>query len=79
STPVALHNVAAGTVSNSSNDAVNGSQLYKLASSTASGLGGGSTVNSDGSITTPTYSVGGATFHNAGEAFTNIDGRTTAN
>ncbi|QNB13859.1 hypothetical protein G5S35_20005 [Paraburkholderia tropica] len=79
STPVALHNVAAGTVSNSSNDAVNGSQLFKLASSTASGLGGGSTVNSDGSITTPTYSVGGATFHNAGEAFTNIDGRTTAN
>ncbi|PZW88909.1 autotransporter adhesin [Paraburkholderia tropica] len=79
STPVALHNVAAGTVSNSSNDAVNGSQLYKLASSTASGLGGGSTVSSDGSITTPTYSVGGATFHNAGEAFTNIDGRTTAN
>ncbi|WP_321941587.1 YadA-like family protein [Paraburkholderia tropica] len=79
STPVALHNVAAGTVSNSSNDAVNGSQLYKLASSTASGLGGGSTVNSDGSITTPTYTIGGATFHNAGEAFTNIDGRTTAN
>ena len=78
-TPIALHNVAAGAVSDASNDAVNGAQLFKLASSTASGLGGGSTVNSDGSITTPTYTVGGATFHNAGDAFTNIDGRTTAN
>ncbi|CAG9227659.1 Trimeric autotransporter adhesin [Paraburkholderia tropica] len=75
STPVALHNVAAGAVNVSSTDAVNGSQLYKLASSTATGLGGGSTVNDDGSISGPTYNIGGSTFNNAGDAFTNIDGR----
>ncbi|WP_322063490.1 hypothetical protein, partial [Paraburkholderia sp. J63] len=50
-TPVALHNVAAGAVSAGSTDAVNGGQLYSVASSTASALGGGSTVNEDGSIT----------------------------
>ncbi|WP_321965490.1 hypothetical protein, partial [Paraburkholderia sp. J7] len=37
---VALHNVANGLVNASSFDAVNGSQLYTLASSTASSLGG---------------------------------------
>ncbi|MEX3946124.1 adhesin, partial [Paraburkholderia sp. BR10937] len=40
-TPVALHNVAAGAVSATSFDAVNGSQLYNLASSTADSFGGG--------------------------------------
>jgi trimeric autotransporter adhesin len=78
-TPVALHNVAAGAVNATSTDAVNGSQLYGVASSTASALGGGSTVNPDGTITAPSYSIGGQTFNNAGDALTNLDGRTTAN
>ncbi|WP_236596660.1 YadA-like family protein [Paraburkholderia hiiakae] len=78
-TPVALHNVAAGEVSASSFDAVNGSQLYALGSSTADALGGGSTVNSDGSISAPTYNVGGDTYNNVGGAITNIDGRVTQN
>ncbi|WP_321840736.1 beta strand repeat-containing protein [Paraburkholderia bannensis] len=77
--PVALHNVANGEVSASSFDAVNGSQLYNLASSTADSLGGGSTVNSDGSISAPTYNIGGSTYNNVGGALTNIDGRVTQN
>ncbi|WP_233889018.1 YadA-like family protein [Paraburkholderia flagellata] len=77
--PVALHNVAAGAISASSTDAVNGSQIYGLASSTATALGGGSSVNADGSISAPQYAVGGQTFSNAGDAFSNLDGRTTAN
>ncbi|MEM5422747.1 YadA family autotransporter adhesin, partial [Paraburkholderia ferrariae] len=78
-TPVALHNVAAGQVSATSFDAVNGSQLYNLASSTANSFGGGSTVNSDGSISNPTYNVGGNTYNNVGGAITNLDGRVTQN
>nr|WP_328809426.1 YadA family autotransporter adhesin [Paraburkholderia hiiakae] len=78
-TPVALHNVAAGAVNASSYDAVNGSQLYNVASSTASALGGGSTVNSDGSITNPTYTIGGNTYTSIAGAVTNLDGRVTQN
>ncbi|CAG9275030.1 hypothetical protein PUN4_950003 [Paraburkholderia unamae] len=76
-TPVALHNVAAGAVNALSTDAVNGSQLYGLASSTASSLGGGSTVNANGSISNPTYVVGGSTFNNVGDAITNLSGGMT--
>ncbi|MBN3852767.1 hypothetical protein G3N59_05165, partial [Paraburkholderia sp. Ac-20340] len=75
--PVALHNVANGLVNASSFDAVNGSQLYGTASSMADALGGGSTVNSNGSISAPTYVVGGKTFNNVGSAITNIDGSIT--
>ncbi len=78
-TPVALHNVAAGAVSAASFDAVNGSQLYGVASSTAGALGGGSKVNADGTISAPSYVVGGQTLTNAGDALSNLDGRTTAN
>ncbi|WP_244193143.1 YadA-like family protein [Paraburkholderia eburnea] len=78
-TPVALHNVAAGAVNASSFDAVNGSQLYNVASSTASAMGGGSTVNSDGSISAPTYSIGGNTFNSIAGVVTNLDGRVTQN
>jgi autotransporter adhesin len=75
--PVALHNVANGVVGASSLDAVNGSQLYGTASSTASALGGGSTVNPDGTITAPTYVVAGGTYDNVGGALTGIDGRVS--
>lgn len=52
-------NVADGAVDASSKDAVNGSQLHGTAKSTADALGGGSTVNEDGTVTKPTYTVGG--------------------
>ncbi|RKE34322.1 trimeric autotransporter adhesin [Paraburkholderia sp. BL23I1N1] len=67
----AVTGVAAGAVSASSNDAVNGSQLYSHAAGTAAALGGGSTVNEDGTISAPVYTVGAA--------LTNIDGRVTQN
>ena len=74
-----LTNVAAGAVSASSKDAMNGSQLYSSAASTASALGGGSTVNADGTISAPSYSVDTTTVNNVGEAISNIDGRVTKN
>ncbi|WP_374954932.1 YadA family autotransporter adhesin [Paraburkholderia sp. BL21I4N1] len=71
--------VAAGAVNASSVEAVNGSQLYASAASTAAAIGGGSTVNEDGTITAPTYVVGGTTVTNVGDAISNIDSRTTQN
>jgi autotransporter adhesin len=74
-----LTGVHAGDVSASSADAINGSQLYSLANSTASAIGGGSTVNSDGSISAPSYVIGGTTMNSIAGAITNIDARTTQN
>ncbi len=75
--PVALHNVAAGAVSATSTDATNGGQLYAVAQSVAKDLGGGSQVNSDGTISAPSYTVGGTTVNNVGAAITNLDGRVS--
>ncbi|WP_205710006.1 YadA family autotransporter adhesin, partial [Paraburkholderia silviterrae] len=72
-----LTGVSAGAVNASSTDAVNGSQLYTVAGSMASALGGGSTVNADGTITGPTYHVGGNTYTDMGSALTNVDGRVS--
>ncbi len=74
-----LSNVAAGSVSASSKDAVNGAQLYSSAASTASALGGGSSVNADGTVSAPAYSVNNTTVNNVGAAISNIDDRVTKN
>ncbi|QIE25258.1 ESPR-type extended signal peptide-containing protein [Caballeronia sp. SBC2] len=50
-----ISGVAAGSVSASSDEAVNGSQLYNTAASTAAALGGGAGVDANGGITAPTY------------------------
>ncbi|WP_429325395.1 YadA-like family protein [Paraburkholderia sp. GAS348] len=71
--------VAAGAVNASSSDAVNGEQLHANAKSTADALGGGSTVNDDGTISMPTYSMGGTTVNGVGAAIANVDGRVTQN
>lgn len=59
-----ITNVAAGRISATSTDAINGSQLYltqealgNVANSTATILGGGATVSPDGNITAPTYTL----------------------
>ncbi|WP_233862212.1 YadA-like family protein [Paraburkholderia adhaesiva] len=75
--PRTLTGVAGGSVNATSNDAVNGAQLYGAAQSTASALGGGSTVNPDGTVTAPTYKLGDTTVNNVGDALTNLDGRVT--
>ncbi|EDW1370375.1 hypothetical protein DR42_000126 [Salmonella enterica subsp. enterica] len=68
-----ITNLAAGTVSGTSTDAINGSQLYGASSSVVNALGGGSVVNADGSISAPTYSVAGSDYNNVGDALTAMD------
>ena len=70
-----ITNVAPGTISSSSTDAVNGSQLWGAASSVATVIGGGSTVNEDGSISAPSYVVGGTTYTTVGDAVSALDSR----
>ncbi|WP_184064965.1 YadA-like family protein, partial [Paraburkholderia sp. CI2] len=74
-----LSGVADGAIAAGSKEAVNGSQLYANSASVAAGLGGGSTVNADGTISAPSYSVGGTTVHSVGDAVTNLDDRVTQN
>ncbi|MDE1179755.1 YadA-like family protein [Paraburkholderia sp.] len=71
--------VTAGAVNARSVDAVNGGQLYANAASIASALGGGATVQGDGTIGAPAYSVGGGVVNNVGSAIGNLDGRVTRN
>ena len=79
-----LINVADGAVAAGSLEAVNGGQLHGVASSVADAIGGGSTVNADGSISKPTFTVGdgaGGTkdVHTVGDVVSNLDGRVTGN
>ncbi|AIP37019.1 coiled stalk of trimeric autotransporter adhesin family protein [Paraburkholderia xenovorans LB400] len=68
SAPVALTNVAAGQIVSGSSDAVNGGQLYNVANSVAAALGAGSTVNKDGTVSAPGYTISGSTYGNVGDA-----------
>ncbi|MCK2627761.1 YadA-like family protein [Escherichia coli] len=68
-----ITNVAAGTISNTSTDAVNGAQLHGVSSSVAEALGGGAAVNSDGSISAPTYTIADTDYTNVGDAMNAID------
>ena len=74
-----LAGVDEGAVTATSKEAVNGSQLYGTNKSITDALGGGSSVNPDGSIKGPTYNVDNRTFTNVGDALTNVDGRVTNN
>jgi trimeric autotransporter adhesin len=66
-------NVAAGSVTAASTDAINGGQLFGLSTSTAAALGGGSVVNPDGSVSAPSYSVDGNTYNSVGGAVAALD------
>ena len=68
-------NVAAGTVSSTSTDAINGSQLYATNQNISNYFGGGSTVDANGNTTAPTYNVGGGSYNNVGEALSSIDNK----
>ncbi|EKS9886935.1 YadA-like family protein [Burkholderia pyrrocinia] len=70
STPVALHNVAAGAVNASSLDAMNGSQLHGTAQSVATAISGNTTVGSDGKLT--------AAISVNGENYTTVEGAIQA-
>ncbi|XSG83596.1 MAG: YadA-like family protein [Methyloligella sp. ZOD6] len=73
STGTTITNLAAGEVSGASTDAINGSQLYGLSQSIADNLGGGSTVNPDGTISNPIYNIQGNQYTNVGAGFEAID------
>ncbi|UUK74067.1 YadA-like family protein [Escherichia albertii] len=68
-----ITNVAAGALSATSTDAVNGSQLYGVSNSVVDALGGGSTMNADGTINAPTYSIANTDYSNIGDALSAID------
>ncbi|HUB88191.1 MAG TPA: YadA-like family protein [Dyella sp.] len=68
-------NVGDGAVNPSSQDAVNGSQLAATAQSTADALGGGAKLNDDGTISTPTYTVGGQQVRGVEGAVNQLDRR----
>lgn len=74
-----LKNVKAGAITAESSDAINGSQLHGMAQSVADALGGGAQVGQDGKLTSPSYSLNGATLTNVGAALTNLDGRVISN
>ena len=88
-----LTNLDAGTLSGSSTDAVNGSQLFatntnvgtnttnlaNLGTSAASALGGGAAYNSaTGVWTAPSYSIQGTSYNNVGSALGGVDSSLTA-
>ncbi|EOT8521790.1 YadA-like family protein, partial [Escherichia coli] len=68
-----ISNVQAGIVSSDSTDAINGSQLYGLADSFTSYLGGGADISDTGLLTGPTYSIGGTDYTNVGDALAAIN------
>ncbi|MEN4904422.1 YadA-like family protein [Luteimonas sp. TWI1437] len=70
----AIGNVAAGEVSATSTEAINGAQLFGVAGSVADHLGGGAGVNADGTISAPTYVIRGGNYTNVGDAFDAVDG-----
>ncbi|EMN5132492.1 YadA-like family protein [Burkholderia contaminans] len=81
-----LTNLNAGKVSADSKDAVNGSQLYGTAKSVADALGGGSTVDENGKVKAPTYTLVDPAddtkkvdYHTVGDALENLDGRVASN
>lgn len=71
--------VADGALNATSTDAVNGGQLFGIASALdakagkigtglATSLGGGATVAPDGTLTGPSYAIGGTTYNSVGAA-----------
>ena len=68
-----LINVAGGTIAVGSTEGVNGGQVFANQTSVASALGGGSKVNPDGTLSAPSYAIGGTAYTNVGGALTALD------
>ncbi|EFD1403492.1 hypothetical protein CN715_004288 [Escherichia coli] len=69
-------NMAAGDISTSSTDAINGSQLYAISKSVADRLGGGATVNAQGVVTAPNYRLKNGIYSNVGDALADLNNNT---
>ncbi|HCP1770863.1 TPA: YadA-like family protein [Escherichia coli] len=68
-----ITNILDGTVTATSSDAINGSQLYDLSSNIATYFGGNASVNTDGVFTGPTYKIGETNYYNIGDALAAIN------
>ncbi|WP_089621439.1 YadA-like family protein [Escherichia coli] len=68
-----ITNILDGTVTATSSDAINGSQLYDLSSNIAGYFGGNASVNTDGVFTGPTYKIGETNYYNVGDALAAIN------
>ncbi len=65
--------VAKGDINSTSTDAVTGAQIYSLSQSVADRLGGGASVNSDGTVSAPLYEVGTGIYNNVGSALSALN------
>ncbi|EEA4283885.1 autotransporter adhesin SadA [Salmonella enterica] len=65
--------VAKGDINSTSTDAVTGAQIYSLSQSVADRLGGGASVNSDGTVNAPLYEVGTGIYNNVGSALSALN------
>ena len=77
----AINAVGAGVVNAGSQQAVNGGQLFNNAQSVVNNFGGSSVVNTNGTVSAPSYTLNGVTgaANNVGAALTNIDDRVMTN
>ena len=67
-----LINVAPGAISKTSTDGINGGQIYANQDSVVAALGGGTKVNPDGTISTPSFVIGATTYNDVGSALTGL-------
>ncbi|EDT7238896.1 autotransporter adhesin SadA [Salmonella enterica subsp. enterica] len=65
--------VAKGDINANSTDAVTGAQIYSLSQPVADRLGGGASVNSDGTVNAPLYEVGTGIYNNVGSALSALN------
>ncbi|WP_332606223.1 ESPR-type extended signal peptide-containing protein, partial [Acinetobacter sp. ESBL14] len=70
-----ITNVADGSIAKGSKDAVNGGQIQNISESIKSSIGGNTTVNPDGSIST--NNVGGTGKDNINDAIKSVDDKVT--
>ncbi|ELH7792865.1 trimeric autotransporter adhesin SadA [Salmonella enterica] len=69
--------VAKGDINANSTDAVTGAQIYSLSQSVADRLGGGASVNSDGTVNAPLYKVDTGIYNNVGSALSALNSSIT--
>ena len=78
--PTTLSNLKDGKIAKNSKDAMTGNQLYAAKAEVAKYLGGGATVNENGDVTEPTFTVKDkdnkdVAAHNVGEALSTMNER----
>ena len=68
-----IGNVAAGALSATSTEAINGAQLFGMGDSVAQSFGGGASMGSNGFVG-PVFSIQGGNYYNVGDALGALDG-----